>query len=89
MEDFVKGWKAALRMVLHEANRMAKFNTDADGNEIFNIHDKKSLELPDTIKELDKMLWRAYRAGQACASRSTLNLPDAYDFTQFITNDDN
>lgn len=82
--DFIKGWKAALTMALEEPIRFSTFNTDEKGEGIFNISDNKNREMPVNLKELDKMLWMAFRAGQESCAESVVSRINYFDFTRFV-----
>ena len=83
-DDFIRGWRAALVMALQEPDRYSLFNTDEEGNEIFEISDKKNREMPINLKELDNMLWKAFRQGQASAATSTISFVRFQDFTKYL-----
>lgn len=78
MTEFLIGWKAALRMVKEEAERYKGFIEYG-----LDIHDKKSRELPANLKELDKLLWKAFRAGQAEVGKSICSHIEYHDVSQY------
>jgi len=81
MDDFIKGWKAAIKMVLPDQHRIATFN-DEDKFDIF----KKQKKLPETLKELNGLLWKAYRQAQAEQAKDIIYHSQNFDFTKYIEN---
>ncbi len=76
--DFLLGWEMACRMALSESRYYKSFNPDN-----WDISEKKGRELPVNLKELDKLLWKAFRAGQACAGLSITASIKSNDISQW------
>lgn len=83
MNEFIKGWQAAMKKVEKEVRRYRDFNWK-DDKEIFDIH-AKIKELPSTHKELNKLIWMAFRAGQSCVGGTVNYLAKNNDISEFCT----
>lgn len=77
-EDFIKGWKMACRMSKKSAEWFLDFNEEG-----WDIHKKKGREMPANLKELDALLWKAFRAGQAHAADSILGSIQNRDWSKW------